>query len=152
MFAEEGSLSRVISDVAAEGDFHSVYIGAHGDANSVYGIGDVPIGRARLRNMFRTANAKGPIAGLYFGSCSIASSANASFWLTEPPTTGLQWIAGYTENVDWVDSAAVDMIFWSKYLRERQLNRGKRRGKKTELEMVKQASSAVKGLVTAQPG
>jgi hypothetical protein len=43
----------------------------------------------------------------------------------------------------------VDMIFWSKYLHERHTNRARRRGKKSELDMVKHASSAMKKLMPA---
>jgi hypothetical protein len=147
MFVEEDSLSQIISDVARDPDLHSIYIGAHGDETSICGLGDATISRTRLRNMLRGANAAGAIAGLYFGSCLIATPRNVSFWLTETPTTGLKWIAGYTKSVDWVDSSAVDMIFWSKYLHERRTNRSRRRDKKAELDMVKYASSEMKRLM-----
>ncbi|MGJ0454957.1 MAG: hypothetical protein ACR65T_17250 [Methylocystis sp.] len=147
MFIEEASLSELINDVARNSHLHSIYIGAHGDGNSIGGLGQATISRARLRNMFRNANARGSIGGLYFGSCLIGTAQNAAFWLSEPPTTGLKWVAGYTRAVDWVDSSAVDMIFWSKYLHERRKNRARRRGKWSELQMVKQASSEMKILM-----
>jgi len=59
----------------------------------------------------------------------------------------LEWIAGYTKRVDWIDSSAIDMIFWSKYLGERKINRSRKKGKKTEIEMVKYASSEMKKLM-----
>lgn len=67
--------------------------------------------------------------------------------MEDSPTTGLQWIAGYTESVDWIDSSAINMVFWSKYLHERKRNRSRGRGKKTELEMVKIAASEMKSLM-----
>jgi hypothetical protein len=97
--------------------------------------------------MVRNANTNGAIAGLYFGSCLVGTPRNASFWLTETPTTGHKWIAGYTKSVDWVDSSAVDMIFWSKYLHERRTNRSRRRDKRSELDMVKHASLEMKKLM-----
>lgn len=147
MFAEESSLSKIIADVAGKGDYHSIYIGAHGDESSISGLADAEISRVRLRNMFRNSNASGSIAGLYFGSCLIATEKNATFWLADSPITGLKWVAGYSKSVDWVDSSAVDMIFWSKYLHERRTNRSRRRDKKTEMEMVKHASSMMKKLM-----
>src|ERR1035438_1250497 len=97
--------------------------------------------------MFCDKNKQKSITGLYFGSCLIGTAKNAGFWLSKKPTTGLIWVAGYERSVDWVDSSAVDMIFWSKYLSERKANRSRRKGKKSELEMVKYASSAMKGLM-----
>ena len=41
----------------------------------------------------------------------------------------------------------MDMIFWSKYLHERRTNKSRRRGKKSEIEMVRDASSRMKALM-----
>lgn len=146
MFADETSLTRIIEDVTS-GDFHSLYIGSHGGENAIGGLGNAEISRAKLRNMLRNSNSDGPIRGLYFGSCLIGTAKNASFWLTDVPSTGLEWVAGYTESVDWIDSSAIDMIFWSKYLHERKTNRSRKKGKRTELQMVKSASSEMKKLM-----
>jgi hypothetical protein len=147
MFADDPSLTIIIDNIAASGNFHSVYIGAHGDENSIGGLGNAEISRARLRNILRAANGKGAISGLYFGSCLVATDRNATFLLVDQPPTGLKWIAGYNKSVDWVDSSAVDMIFWSKLLHERKVNRSRRRNKKSALEMMKHASSEMKKLV-----
>jgi hypothetical protein len=146
MFADKPSLSRIVDELTG-GDFHSLYVASHGSENSIGGLGDVEISRTELRNILRNSNAQGPIKGLYFGSCLIGTARNASFWLTDGDSTGLQWVAGYTKSVDWIDSSAVDMIFWSKYLHERKINRSRRKGKKSELQMVKAASSDMKNLM-----
>lgn len=147
MFAEENSLASIIDDICADGAYHSLYVGAHGDESSIGGLGGAEISRVKLRNILRNYNAKGQCSGLYFGSCLIATEKNAGFWLCDTPTTGLQWIGGYKTSVDWVDSSAIDMIFWSKYLHERQRNRSRRKGKKTELQMVKHAAGEMKALM-----
>src|SRR5208337_1613692 len=147
MFVEETSLSQIISDIAGRPELHPIYIAAHGDSGSIGGLGQATVSRTVLRNMFRRVNAAGSIKGVYFGSCLIGTGENAAFWLSQAPTTGLLWIAGYTESVPWVDSSAVDMIFWSKYLHERQKNRNRRRGKWSELDMVKEASGGMKTLM-----
>jgi hypothetical protein len=147
MFVEETSLSAIIADVATKCVCHSIYIGSHGNDGAISGLGNAEISRTRLRNMFRNANANEAVAGLYFGSCLIANRQNAMFWLTEAPSTGLKWIAGYTKSVDWVDSSAVDMIFWSKLLNEHKTNRSRRRNKRSDLDMVKHASNEMKKLM-----
>src|SRR5262249_535799 len=137
MFAEENSLLQIINSIADDREIHSIYIGAHGDDSRIAGLDEADISRARLRNMLRNANVSGSISGLYFGSWLIANERNALFLLSDTPTTGLKWIAGYTKIVDWIDSSAVDMIFWSKYLHERRTNRSRRRDRKSEISMVK---------------
>lgn len=147
MFSEETSLNNVIKNIVAEKSYHSIYIGAHGNGGAIGGLGKAEISRAKLRNILRSCNKKGGVSGAYFGSCLIGTERNASFWLTETPTTGLKWIGGYTESVDWIDSSAIDMIFWSKYLHERKTNRSRRKGKKTELQMVQHAAHEMKKLM-----
>lgn len=147
MFAEKASLSQIINEVSQDGSYHSIYIGSHGDNGSIYGLGESKISRTELRNILIKANDHHSISGLYFGSCLIATAQNASFWLPDNYETGLEWVAGYTTKVDWVDSSAVDMIFWSKYLLERQKNKSRRRNKKDDIDMIKAASAEMKKLV-----
>jgi hypothetical protein len=145
MFVEEASLSQIISDIANKRNFHSLYIGAHGDENSFYGLGDVKIGRAKFRNILKSYNTRRSIKGVYFGACSIVTEQNAAFWLTELPSTGLQWIAGYEKEVLWIDSSAVDMIFWSKYLYRRQNTI--RINNKAEIEILIEVSNEIQELM-----
>lgn len=147
MFAEERSLATTVEDLCCDGHYHSIYVAAHGDETSIGGLGAAEISRTKLRNMLRSHNKRRKVTGLYLGSCLIGTERNASFWLCERPSTGLQWIAGYASSVDWVDSSAIDMIFWSKYLHERRRNRSRRKGKKTEIQMVKHAASEMKALM-----
>lgn len=147
MFAEETSLTNIISDLEEDGSYHSIYIGAHGNDGAISGLGDVRISRTKLRNIFNYSNFAEHISGLYFGSCLISNQQNASFWLPGNPTTGLKWVGGYTKSVNWIDSSAIDMIFWSKYLHERRTNRSRKRGQKSDLEMVKHAASEMKKLM-----
>ena len=146
MFSEEVSLSNIVSDIAQDDGFHSIYLGGHGDENSVYGLNDNSISRVKLRNIIRSCNINGNVKGIYFGSCLVANHNNASFWLGEAETN-LEWVAGYKESVDWVDSSAIDMIFWSKYLLDRKRNRSRKKGKKSELKMVKDSASEMKKLM-----
>lgn len=147
MFAEEKSLRCIIADISSNAALHSLYIAAHGNDGSVFGLGNCEISRTVLRNMMRDANTNKTICGIYFGSCLVANKENALFWLKSTPPTHLQWIAGYENSVDWIDSSAVDMIFWSKYLHERKLNRSRKKNKKTEISMVKHAASEMKKLM-----
>ena len=147
MFADEFSLTKIIEALASDGNYHSIYIGSHGNENAIGGLAGAEISRTKLRNMFRNHNSADGVKGLYFGSCLIGTAKNAGFWLQEAPSTHLQWVAGYTKSVDWIDSSAIDMIFWSKLLHERRANRSRKKNKKSELQMVKHASSEMKKLM-----
>lgn len=147
MFTEARSLAAIIEDICDESTYHSLYVGAHGDDCSIEGLNNAEISRTKLRNMLRNCNRRGSVTGLYFGSCLIGTERNAEFWLAGRSRTGIRWVGGYNASVDWIDSSAIDMIFWPKYLRERKRNRSRRKGKRTELEMVKHAAGEMKALM-----
>ena len=146
MFTDAGSLTGIVSDIAEQTDpnFHSLYLAAHGDENSICGLGGESVSRAKLRNIIINANGRAAITGLYFGSCLVGTRKNAEFLMQG---SGLQWIGGYTESVDWVDSSAVDLVFWSKYISEIKTNRSRRKGKRSNIEMVKLASAEMKKIM-----
>ncbi|RYC30861.1 hypothetical protein D3273_16885 [Lichenibacterium minor] len=144
MFADRSSLEAIIGTVADAEHYHTLYIASHGNQSELGGVGGARISRTELRNAFRNKNTDGNIIGIYFGSCLIGNVDNAAFFLEG---TNLMWIAGYKESVDWIDSSAIDMIFWSKYLHERKRNRSRRRNKKSEIDMVLHASKEMKNLV-----
>ena len=144
MFTEEQSLASIIEELGNSKWCHSLYIAAHGSDDSIFGLGNHEISRTKLRNMIRSSNTAGNITGLYFGSCSVASTENCEFFFQG---TNLRWIAGYDRPVDWVDSSAIDMVFWSKYLNERKINRSRRRGKRNEVQMAWTAADEMKALM-----
>jgi hypothetical protein len=147
MFSEAASLENIITDVCDNGAYHSFYIAAHGSEDCIYGLNDNRISRTVLRNILRSHNTNCTVSGLYFGSCSVATRNNAAFLLDSEQPTNLTWVAGYSEPVNWIDSSAIDMIFWSKYLHERKRNRSRKRGKRSELEMIQHAASEMKMLM-----
>lgn len=144
MFADRTSLEKIIKNVS-ENDFDSVYIGCHGNDTSIFGIDDNEISRTELRNIFRTLNNK--INGLYFGSCSVCSRKNAEFLLDPANFSGLQWVAGYKNDVEWVNSSAIDMMFFSKYLYEKQKNKSRKKGKLTDIQIAINTANQMKTVI-----
>jgi len=149
MFVEENSLNNIVSDIANDYTFHSVYIGAHGGEGSITGLGNNEISRTKLRNILARNNVKGTISGLYFGSCLIANFSSAEFLLHNKDIdkdTRLKWIAGFANEVDWIDSSAIDMIFWSKYIQERMRNKRKKK-KKSDTDMIVDTPADIKSII-----
>ncbi len=147
IFANRSALECVLCDVASNREFHSVYLASHGSDGALHGLGDEEITRAALRNSFRTANARHTVTGLYFGSCLMCNRANAEFFLDPAGGCNVNWIAGYSKSVDWMDSSSVDPIFWTKLINERFTNNRRRRGKKNDLQIARHAADAVKSLM-----
>ena len=147
MFCDEGSLARILSSVGTDKNYHSLYLAAHGDENTIYGLDEAAISRAIFRNRLRAGNPNHSITGLYFGSCSICHHDNAEFFLNEQQGCNVNWVAGYSRKVDWIDSSSVDLIFFAKLIQQHLINARRRQGKHTNLKMAKHAANEVKSLM-----
>lgn len=111
MFYEAASLEWVLRDVIRNNGIAAVYVGSHGQRDSINGVS-----RDNLVGILRRANARGRIAGLYVATCTFVRPSSAAVLLDPKNATGLQWLAGYRKEVHWLESAAADMLFWSGYL------------------------------------
>ncbi len=144
MFCDESSLGTSVGHVAADPQFHSIYLAAHGDEQGLQGSPGHDISRAKLRNIMRNSNQNHTITGLYFGSCLICNEVNANFLFDQQKGIGVNWIAGYSKSVDWVISTSVDMVFWSFLFQERKRNKSRKKGKKSDLQIALHAASEMK--------
>ncbi len=96
-----------------------IYIGAHGEENCLLGsVGLVT--RTHLNNTLREYLG-GQVRGIFFGSCLFCNDNNAEFFFdqTHGIPGNIKWIAGYGVSVDWIQSSALDIIFWQTVFRER---------------------------------
>lgn len=145
MFVEKNSLTKILQSVSNNTEKQYIYIASHGSSDGFGRHGGPYISRTELRNIISAYNSGSIIQSIYFGSCYIANSNNAKFLFKK--STNLSWIAGYQKAVDWVDSSAIDMMFWSKFLHEKRTNRSRRPHKKTEIDMMLHAASEMKNLM-----
>ncbi|MCZ0941543.1 MAG: hypothetical protein OXJ53_00610, partial [Gammaproteobacteria bacterium] len=109
MFNNAESIKEMIPRIARTSDIHHIYVAAHGDEQSIYGAGDARISRTVLANALAEVHAK-QIYGVFFGSCLFGWNVDA---LMEQ--SGATWLAGYSEEVDWLHSSAMDLYFWYAY-------------------------------------
>jgi hypothetical protein len=147
MFADQSSLGCIMQEIGSDRQFHSIYVASHGDANSIQGLPGQAISRAAFRNRLRGANPRHTVTGLYLGSCLVCNRNNAEFFLDQDDGCNINWVAGYSKNVDWMDSSSVDMVFWSKFLQKRATNRRRKRHKHSDLRVARDAANAVKSLM-----
>lgn len=118
MFCDRAALKNMIDRVADDDRLHYVYIGAHGDEDGIFGSDDTCISRQAIKGMFKNW-LPGTVDGLYLGTCLFGHETNADYLLNpanprdKPP---FKWVAGYENAVDWIDSSALDLLFWNTFL------------------------------------
>lgn len=109
MFNNYESLRELLPRVVANPQIRHLYIAAHGDETSIYGANDNRISRTVLINMIKQFHAR-QLVGIYFGSCAFGEQTK---YIIE--STKVSWVAGFSEDVDWMDCAALDLFFWNAY-------------------------------------
>lgn len=110
MFSGADSIVEILRRIATRRDIHHIYIGAHGDRDSIYGPGNTRIRRTRLINVIKDISSQS-LHGLFFGACMFGAQVDQ---MAEKGARS-SWIAGYTQKVDWVHSSAMDLYFWNAY-------------------------------------
>jgi hypothetical protein len=112
MFTNAHAFQAAIKFAMQKGAAHTIYIAAHGDADGLQGFHDEGISRTVIRNSLNQKGTKKH--GVYFGSCLFCTETNALYILDK--CGRIQWIAGYTTEVDWIDSSALDLVFLRHFL------------------------------------
>jgi hypothetical protein len=86
-------------------DHRFLYLSFHGSAGTIrLSNGDVQLGRLATRLKGRC---KGKI--IHFGACEVFDTSPRRLSQFRE-TTGAELVSGYTQSVDWIESAALDML------------------------------------------
>lgn len=99
-------LSRWCED-AAYNDFYFLYLGFHGSPGE-FEIGDVLVGLEQLGQRLDASCAESII---YLASCGVLKSSDDAL-KSFCRRTGAKGVVGYTENVDWIESSAFDLLLF----------------------------------------
>ncbi len=84
-----------------------VYIASHGSAKGMLTTLEENIPIATLIKALKPATS---VTGLHLGACSLGQPAILKKILKSCP---LQWVAAYDQEVPWLESTALDLLFWS---------------------------------------
>ncbi len=92
-----------------------VYVAGHGTAGRLGGLPDES--QAMNFQTFSTMLKRtGGIDGVHLGCCQIGNHRNVDLLLRPDRrrrwAVPCRWVAGYRENIDWLDSMFVDLLFW----------------------------------------
>ena len=146
MFNNQDSLREVVCRIARRQHVRNLVIAAHGDDTAIYGAAserecDNRISRAVLRNIFADIP-RGSLNGLYLGTCSTTNLDTVKFLLKE---SRVRWVAGYSKEVAWLESGAVDLYFWTTYYRCRRMQ-DNHDPERRRMERVAKKMMRIKGL------
>lgn len=84
-----------------------VYVASHGNRAGRLRTLEGTIPMNTVGGAFRSART---IAGLHLGSCNLGKPRVLEEFIRKTP---LQWVAAYDQEVPWVESTALDILFWS---------------------------------------
>ena len=121
MFNNGASLREIATRLALR--VQAIYIAAHGDENGISGAESLcrnRITRTVFRNIVRAGITEpgGNLDGIYVGSCWFMNERNASFLFKDVngAPVPVRWLAGYSKEIDFIESTAIDIFFWNEYL------------------------------------
>ncbi len=103
-FNAKEDLRLLLQDFIRDRHFGYCYVAAHGGDSKIYGIGREEIKLSAI--MTACANAEGK--GFIFGACRFVTPELARRFLWE---TRARFLAGYSHDVDWIQSMLVDISF-----------------------------------------
>ena len=109
MFSTADSIREMIPRIARTKDIHHLHIAAHGDEKFILGAGESKISWATLADNLAQIDAR-QLYGVFIGSCRFGENVEALM-----DRTGLTWLVGYDEDVDWVHALTMDLYFWHAY-------------------------------------
>lgn len=119
MFGSAGAFEELVQRIGVKRRVDYLYVATHGTSRGIKcANGDVvPLKRLRevLGVVKSTHGAK--LTGLYLGACDVGTEAFAKKLLGKVAAdeTPLTWVAGYCKKVEWLQSSALDFLFWSRF-------------------------------------
>ena len=123
MFNNGAALEEIVPRVARKPHIKNLVIAAHGDEDGISGAESLEnpgnrVSRRKLRNVLRTIP-NNSLDGLYLGTCWTGNQETVQFLLDQ---ARVQWVAGYSESIEFLESSVLDLYFWTTYYRT--TNRG----------------------------
>ena len=84
-----------------------VYIATHGSSEGKLWTLEQTIPLSKLGKLLAKART---VHGLHLGSCNLGQPKSLETLMNE---TGLSWVAAYDQEVPWLESTTLDLLFWS---------------------------------------
>ena len=118
-FVGRDSFKEALVWLSSRGEVRYVYIATHGEGEHLECPNGERVSRVDIKRCLERGLGGSSLDGLYFGSCLFLTSRNAQYLLSS--SGKMSWLAGYEGNIDFIKSAALDLMFWHLMLRHGDL-------------------------------
>lgn len=116
MANSEAALKEAILRVSSYKECRYLCLAMHGNEKGLELLNGEHLSRTELRNALDRVQAKhgAKISGLHLASCMFGTPQIADHIFQNQ--TNLVWMAGYTEKIDWIESSALDLLFFNQLI------------------------------------
>jgi hypothetical protein len=113
MANSEAALKEAIPRIAEDKDCRYLCLAMHGDIDGLHLFNNERLTRTELRNLFgRIYDKRGArLTGVHMASCLFGTHDFADWTFSRKHD--VVWIAGYSTEVAWIESSALDLLFFN---------------------------------------
>ncbi len=122
MFNNGDAFKEIVTRLGARPGTHNLYIASHGDNGCIHGGNGEEISRTVIKNALKEVaqTERAVLKGVYFGACQFVDDDLARFMLLDDDLS-IQWLAGFSKKIDWINSTAFDWCFWNEFFKCRDM-------------------------------
>jgi hypothetical protein len=115
MFNDSNAFKEIFARLATTDNIHNLYFACHGNEGGIVGSNGETISLTVIKNAIDKADdSRGRLHSVYFGSCCFGNEKSLETVMSY--SNKLHWAAGYEKTIDFIESSALDMMFWNRYL------------------------------------
>lgn len=120
MISGKRAAKEAIPRIAADPTCSILYVAAHGEPDGVCWHNGEKLSRIEFRHIFKTIRETrgAQLSGIHFACCTFMNKDTADYLFHENICPW--WVAGYSNYVDWLDSTALDMLFFRSLMMQRK--------------------------------
>lgn len=119
-FVGRSSFDEAFRHLVRKPDVRFLYVASHGERSHIQCPNGKRVTRAACAETLTSALEDTRLDGLYFASCLFGTRRTGELLRQSatPRDRRPKWIAGYGSAIDWMESMALDWLFWNKLLDE----------------------------------
>ncbi len=118
MVNSEQAAKEAITRIGSLRHCKYLYFASHGDEGGLHFEGEQRLTRTELRNALAASDGS-QFIGLYLGACAFGARSLADH-LFKNGDVKLKWVAGYSKDLDWVQSSVLDLLVLNEILGRRR--------------------------------
>ena len=114
----KAGMKEAINRISSYRDCKYLYVASHGDKDGLYLLNKGKITLTELRKLLINIKLIDglKLRGLYLSPCLFGTGEIANFMFDRSVDVGISWLAGYSKTVDWIESSALDLLFFNELI------------------------------------